>query len=99
MRAAGTEHLWRLSEAWRGNPTSCLRQDVMHVIGVRVQWEMTASQSERANSRALLDNTTVSVCIRLSNFTFDYFYLMSDLSSLSASHRQAHKYYRVQITD
>lgn len=34
----------------RGHPTSCPRQDVMRVVGVRVQEEMTGSQLATANS-------------------------------------------------
>lgn len=51
MRAAVTERLWRVAQACRGNPTSCLRQDVMRVVGVRVREEMTGSQLAIANTR------------------------------------------------
>lgn len=45
-----TERLWKVTQACRGNPTSCLRQDVMRVIGVRVHEEMTGSQLPIANT-------------------------------------------------
>lgn len=51
MRAAKTKHLWRSSQACRGNPTSCLRREVMRVIGDRVQREMSDSRSGLANSQ------------------------------------------------
>lgn len=72
MRAAVTKHLWRITQAWRGNPTSYLRQEVMRVIGVRVQGDMTVSRSGLANSRELLDNanqrTTFCVYMWISEF-------------------------------
>lgn len=51
MRAAVTKCLWRISEAWRGNPTSCLRRGTMRVMGVRVQGETAGSHSGEDNSR------------------------------------------------
>lgn len=57
MRAAVTKRLWRTSEAWRGNPTSCLRRGAMRVMGgVGVQGETAGSRSGKDNSRERLDN-------------------------------------------
>lgn len=45
-----TERLWRISQAWRGNPKTCLSWEVMRVIGVKVHEDMIGSQLMTANS-------------------------------------------------
>lgn len=103
-----TEHLWRISQAW----TSCLRQEVMRVIGVRVQEEMTGSQSGMANSRELLDNADRANHFQNSTFcgyiwTFQFhliirLFLFDGMIfplSFPLTHTQTHKHYQAQITD
>lgn len=60
MREAKTKHLWRSSQAFRGNPTSCLRQEVMRVIGDRVHREMSDSRSGLATLQKCLHHCSTN---------------------------------------
>lgn len=54
-----TERLWRISQAWRGNPKTSW--EVMHVIGVKVHEEMIGSQLMTAIQ--IPDNVCGCVCV------------------------------------